>query len=123
MTTLFSPYPTAQGLAQSGYGPLLETIAPGITRIITTTATDGEPWFSVLNRNLIYLNATPDQRALLRVQAQNAAAGLPPQSIINATSAAAVADAKASIALPAKPDLLKILSVIGTVVTVSNWVL
>ena len=123
MTTLFGPISQPATLQSSGYQPLIETIAPGMTGILASVTVQDEPWYNAMLRTLIYLNLTDAQRNLLIVQGNRAAQGIPAPPIADATSAAATAQAAAiADGLTPKPNLLKTIGWLGAGMTVFNWI-
>lgn len=59
----------------------LDSIAPGISDIVSTEQQPGESWFDTLARAIPLLAATVQQKQLLDVQVQRAKAGLPPLNV------------------------------------------
>jgi hypothetical protein len=56
----------------------LETVAPGVTKIVESQNRPGEPWYQTLERALTGLTATYYQTEILKVNIDRAKIGLPP---------------------------------------------
>ena len=113
MTTLFSSTSTGKALADSLFYDYAETIAPGISQAVDSTRRPDENWPETLQRVLISLSATDQQRLLLLELAHvgrdaiTAGADIKPKSVDAASS---------------NPDgLLKIVAWAGAVATVFSW--
>lgn len=70
----------AGDLTQSAFSGIVEKIAPGFCKIVDGSRRNGEPWPDALENNLMFINATDEQRALLMRLAKMARDGLAPPS-------------------------------------------
>lgn len=59
----------------------LDSIAPGITGIVTSQQQPGETWYDTLARSIPLIAATVQQQQLLSVQVDRARQGLPPLNV------------------------------------------
>lgn len=68
----------------------LDSIAPGVTDIVSSEQQPGESWYDTLARAIPLLVATAQQKQLLDVQVQRAKAGLPPLNVAQYSAGAQV---------------------------------
>lgn len=115
MTTVFSPLQTAKTLTSSVFHDYAETIAPGISAAVDSVRKSDEDWPDTLQRVLISLTATDQQRLLLLELAQ---VGRDAIASGNDVKAPTVALPQAA---PSSDGLLKIIAWTGAAMTVFNW--
>lgn len=68
-------------VSYSPYAENLEKVAPGIIPLIDSTQAVGEEWPQTLERLVITLDATDEQKGYLMNAAESATKGLPPPEI------------------------------------------
>lgn len=126
MATVFGSFKDHGSIADSGYGPLLETIAPGITALIEPLRRFNENWFEVMERNIPFIDMSAEQENLLRNQIANAYQGIAPPLVINPMTslAAAQAQLKSAISTNAseQPPLVRVIGYVSAGLTVVKWI-
>ena len=126
MTTIFGAFQDKGSIAASGYGPLLETIAPGISALIESVRRFQQSWADVLEQELPFIEMTDEQRMLLQSQIINYREGIAAPLIIDPRQSLAAAQKQLADALATssaqKPDLVRTISYISAGLSVIKWI-